>query len=81
MPEDMFYKDSYRYGPKNLQVRSLNRNSDLSHMRGYPSDREYMQDVRESNLERDSNRMSAEGSRAAGRYDKKSPSKRSSKRR
>jgi hypothetical protein len=78
--EDMYYKDSYRYGPKNQEVRALNRNSDLSGLRGYPSDREYMSKVRDSNLERDSARMSAEGSRAASRY-KNRTTKKSSKRR
>jgi hypothetical protein len=56
---------SYRYGPKNVEVQTLNRDRDLSGMRGYPSDAEYMKTVADSNIERDQAQMSDMGRRAA----------------
>jgi hypothetical protein len=56
---------SYRYGPTNTELQSLNRDRNLSQVRGYPSDAEYMKTVANSNLERDQTQMSDMGRRAA----------------
>lgn len=50
----------------------------MTGMRGYPSDKQYMKSVSEAGKERDQEKMSAEGSKAASQYDKKRISSQSS---
>ena len=80
---DRYYTESMRFGPKNERLRSLNRNRDLSGVRGYPSDREYMRAVDEAGTEKQQNEMRQtainENSRLASRKGKRS-SKKSSRR-
>lgn len=67
---DHFYTQSYRYGPKNQRLRAYNRDRAMSGMNGYPSDKKYMKAVADAGYERDQEKMSVEGDKAAAKYKK-----------
>jgi hypothetical protein len=63
--KDGFYTQPYRYGEKNLKLRQYNRDREMTGMRGYPSDKEYMKAVADSTKERDDESMRRAGDKAA----------------
>jgi hypothetical protein len=72
--KDVQDSQTNRFGPINARVKQLNRDRDFTGVRGYPSDKEYMKDVADSNLERDKTAMRGQGFEEAAKVGKKIPS-------
>lgn len=70
--KDKFYTEAGRTGPKNTQLRQLNRDKAMSGVSGYPSDKDYMKLVGEAGIEKQQAQMKdagdAEAARESGKH-------------